>query len=503
MRSSSIPALGSGHGLSTPRRLGRGLALALAAALALVAGCGSVADQLPDAAPAPDATPDAPPAAPSIADVLDCGTAASAGGLRPGTDLQRVDLDLAAFPDARCNDGSAGTFFVRPAATPAGASHWVIQLQGGGGCRTPDDCARRWCSVGTNFGMTQMSSALAPATGIPADGILYRGPAHVNPIADANQVFVRYCSSDTWAGRTGPIDLDALHPVTGEPVRFRIDFHGQDILDAVIATLRRDGAAVPAYTLDGGSTELADLDDATAVVLAGASAGGGGTINNADRIGAALRATNTCGVDCALDFIALIDSTFGPNANDLDWTTSTMCTTGGACTWRDVLAAGTAMYPPHGDDSCETWHAANAPDTAYLCNDTDHVIRNHVTTPFAMRMGLRDELISGNAIEAGVSVPGQGRMTLPLFSQLVHDQLLDLSRLPTLAEEGAAITRAPGTFGPPCPDHETLSTNPSVFDVTVSSGGTPYTMFQVFSNWATGATPAQVVYEPGDPIDCM
>jgi hypothetical protein len=484
--------------------------LRIAPALAvLFAACGGNVEMNPDAGDGSDAADlvdavaaiDAQPPAPSIADALDCGTPASAGGMQPGTDLQRVDVDLAAFPDARCNDGTPAVFYFRPAANAANASRWVIQLQGGGACRTPDACAKRWCSVETNFGETQMTSTLAPAGGTVADGILDRAAA-ANPIGDYNQVFVRYCSSDGWAGRSGPLDVDALHPVSGEPVRFRIDFRGQDILDAVLATLRRDGAAPPDYTLGGAPAVLTDLDAATTVVLAGASAGGNGVVSNADRVGDVLRATNLCGADCVLDYVALIDSAFGPDASALDWTTSTACLEDGACTFADVLASAGELYPSNGDESCDTWHAAFAPDTAYLCDDPGHAIRNHVVTPFMVRMGLLDQLIGGNAIASGVSVPGRGAMTAALFAELVHDQLVDLATLPSTAEEGAAMTRAPSAFGPPCPDHETLSTNESVFGVTVVANGGPRTMFEVFTNWRNAVAPQRAVWDQGDPIDC-
>lgn len=467
----------------------------------LVAACGAVPDSPDgggaDAAVAVDAAPDAPPPAPSIADALDCGTPASAGGLGNGPDLQRVDLDLAAFPAARCNDGTAAVFFFRPAASSASASRWLIQLQGGGSCRTPDECAQRWCSVDTNFGETQMTSTLAPATSTGADGILARG-IKTNPTGDYNQVLIRYCLSDDWSGRSAALDVDAAHPITGAPVRYRIEFHGADILDAVLATLRRDGATPPDYTLDGGAIPLPDLDDASLVILAGASAGGAGVIANADRVGDALRATNPG----LASYTALIDSIFTPDLAGLDWSTSTFCADSGVCTLRDLLAAQTAMYPLHGDDSCESWHAAFAPDTAYLCADPGHAIRNHVVTPFMLRQGQTDALISRSMIDTGVSVPGRGALTIGLFAELIHDQMIDMAVLPVTAEEGAAIARAPATFSPPCPDHETLSANPSVYDVTVVAGGGPRTMFDVFTSWFLGTTPQHAVWDSGDPIDC-
>ena len=69
-----------------------------------------------------------------------------------------------------------------------------------------------------------------------------------------------------------------------------------------------------------------------------------------------------------------------------------------------------------------------------------------------------------------------------------------------VAEETAPVP--PATYGPYCPDHETLSTNVGVFNVTVERLGVAYAMFDVFTNWRTGVAPRQVVFTPGGLIDC-
>ena len=481
----------------------RTIALTLTASLAVI-GCDppgnstSVFAVIADAAP--DTAIDAAPPAP-IGSVLTCGTPASAGGLAPGGDLQRYDLDATAFPDARCNDGTHAVFYFRPGSTPLGLTRWVVELQGGGGCIDPDACAARWCHVGTNFGMTQMTSTLAPAGGIQMGGIEYRGAAFVNPFSDYNHVFVRYCSSDSWSGRSGPLAVTATDPSTGSPVQFQIDFRGADILDAVISALRQTAGAPPVYTLQPGFTvPMPDLDTASYVLVAGASAGGGGVISNVDRLATTLAANNP-----GVQVQAMIDSTFDPEANDLDWTTSMVCASSGACTWQDVLAAGTAMYPRTGDESCQTWHAANDPANAWRCVDTDHVIRNHLTTPMFVRQGQRDALLSDGLISQGVSVntsTGLQPMTLALFQQLVGNQLDALANVQVTAEEAAAITTAPGTYGPPCPQHDTLETNSRIFDVRIGLAGVAYAMFDVFTAWRAGAAPAQMVWSPGRGFVC-
>ncbi|MBK9031996.1 MAG: hypothetical protein IPL61_11825 [Myxococcales bacterium] len=474
-----------------------------------VVACGGVAD-----APAVDGGVDAEApvdadvvdaaATPWIGDVLDCGRPAAAGGLAPGVELQRVDLDPVAFPEARCNDGTRAFFYVRPAATAAARNRWVIQLQGGGGCGSPDACAARWCSVDTNFGMTQMTATLSPAMGIGGDGVMARGGAlgEPNPLGDGNQVFIRYCSSDGWGGTAGAVDVDGHHPISGAPVRFRIAFAGARILDAVLATMRRDGAAPPPYTLGGGSVELPDLDDADAVVLAGASAGGTGVIHNADRVRDYLRAHNTActGATCPLAYLAIIDSIFKPDLAALDWSTSTVCAATGACTYEAAMTADTgALQGRQPDVSCATWHAANDPSTAWRCNDEGHVVRDHLTSPFVVRMGLKDDLISSNLIDAMFTVPGRGLMSLALFAELVR---ADLLALPASTPE-EPFARTPAVFGPPCDKHETLSNNAATFGVTVVAAGSPRTFGAVIAAFATGGAPTTAVWGPGDPVDCM
>ncbi|HNJ42597.1 MAG TPA: hypothetical protein PKZ53_19065, partial [Acidobacteriota bacterium] len=42
--------------------------------------------------------------------VLSCGKPGEAGGIAPGADLYRINLDLTKFPGAICNDGTGGVF---------------------------------------------------------------------------------------------------------------------------------------------------------------------------------------------------------------------------------------------------------------------------------------------------------------------------------------------------------------------------------------------------------
>jgi hypothetical protein len=346
--------------------------------------------------------------------------------------------------------------------------------------------------------MTQMSSVLAPADGIDGDGILYRGPLRASPFEDANHVLIRYCSSDSWSGRSGPLSFASVDPVSGAAISYSIDFRGADILDAVFATLRHDGVPAPVYTIDDSNTAMPDLDAASRVVFAGASAGGAGIINNGDRIRDELLANDLDGV---IEVRLLIDSIFGPNAEDLDWNFTPLCTQA-ICDWSDILIPSVAMFERHGDDSCDTWHAANDPATAWLCDDTDHVIRHHVTTPMMVRMGLWDSLISRNLIDANVHDAAGNPMTVPLFAQLVHDQLLALPQIAVAGQTEETAPVAPALYGPQCAKHETLSSNAATFDVRIGRGGVPFRMFDVWMNWVAGAANSQIVFSPGDLQDC-
>ena len=141
------------------------------------------------------------------------------------------------------------------------------------------------------------------------------------------------------------------------------------------------------------------------------------------------------------------------------------------------------------DESCVSWHTANAPTTKSACNDPGHVIRNHVTTPFLIRMGLTDESLSPQLVAAGFTVPDAGLMTPATFARLIQQQLRALGTLQTTAEEGSAIATAPAVFAPTCKHHETL-TEALVYQVEIDAG---MKLLDVAQNWFTGGSPTVVV----------
>lgn len=426
--------------------------------------------------------------------VLTCGRVGEAGGLAPGDDLTRVTVSTTDFPRAICNDGTPAVFYVAPFQREEDRNKWVIFLQGGGGCRSGQPCAERWCSVDTNFGMDKMSTA-GTRPSIRGEGIM--SPSPRNHFATWNRVLVYYCSSDTWAG-TNSTTLTATAPNGTANVSYLIHFKGHYIVEAVIDTLRRGSTRKrpvrPASTQPATlPPSLPDLDDATDVLFAGSSAGGGGVRNNMDRIAAKLRRSNP-----DVDFRAAIDATFGPQNETLDWTKTTMCAADPVACRYDTFFANEwngsmkSVWGFVGDDSCLSWHARHEPGTEWRCIDDSHLIFHHLTTPFFLRQDLQDDLISGNFAEAGFG-------TRVDYGRLTHDELEDLVHLDTFAEEGSVRSaqpplKTPGVFGPQCRHHESFARNEAFFDVRVrAEDNLRYSFNELVSNWWRGNGPTYAV----------
>jgi len=253
-------------------------------------------------------------------------------------------------------------------------------------------------------------------------------------------------------------------------------------------------------TLGGGAVALPDLDQAEQLVVAGASAGGAGTIRLVDGIATTLRATNP-----SLLVRALIDSILAPSLDELDFARTTLCTGElHLCDYR-AFAEATAANQPYavrGEDSCLAWHQTHQPATAYQCGDVRHLIRHHLTTPMFVRMGQEDDLISDSYV-GSFSLPGApAAMTLAEFAAVVRRDVSGLADLRTTAEEGAAVTRVPGGFSPSCAKHETLRNEAHTFDTSIGAGAGSLTMFQTLGNWISGNGPSIVVTPLGGAESC-
>lgn len=444
--------------------------------LSLLTACAGSGPGLPTRPPQPTA-----PTAPPIGEALDCGTISPVGGIAEGTGLLRHDLDPARFPNAICNDGSPGVFYLRTAEDPEYHDDWLIHLQGGATCSDGPSCADRWCHRNQGFGMNKMSSTVAPEVGIRGGGLLSRDRR--NPFAGWNLAFLYYCSSDAWLGRSMDHVLSGARS-DGTQADYTIAFHGADILDAVLEVLRQpDGAALP-------GEEAPDLDQAQRIVFSGSSVGGTGAIHHLDRIAATLPNAEVVG---------LIDAIYTPSATDPEYASSTPCLSGtGPCShqerythdWqilhRDLLDAD-------GETSCLGHH----PDDPWACAESNHLLEHHLTTPFFARMDQADGLFM--PLFEGVRL-----MSPTTFGQRVADQIGALPALPDTAEEGAAMSRAPGGFSPICGDHDATTDTPAMFEVYVQPDtphDTPVHTADVLVGWMDSRDP-QLVTSHGDDLSC-
>ncbi len=406
---------------------------------------------------------------------------------QPEEKMYRVTMDTALYPEAVCNDGSAAVFYFAPA--PVGsvnADKWVVQLEGGGSCleafdrdELHTDCMDRWTGRGPNLldfprkmstdldgdGLTD--SFFLPLEGrIP--GLLGADSVVTDPTsnggADAwNRLYLNYCSSDLWRGRSGSQVLDGgewtdasggLH--TYEPLD-HVYFHGHWILDSVLDAVRAGVVS------DDGEHQLR-LDSAPSqVLLVGESAGGGGVVANLDYVaskagwGADLSGVDrgiTSGVSGAttLPPLAYDDATIawydGPDTVQ-EWDLGP-----GVPTLVDVDLDGNGVVDTYSkeariplrrpvyesilsvfsDQSCVAANTdALAPDPNrrhWLCYTSVPLFEDgHVTTPILVKQDLTDSVMSGS---------------LPAFDDGVR----------------ATMGTLPANFyyfGPQCGHHETLS----------------------------------------------
>ena len=154
-------------------------------------------------------------------------------------------------PGAHCGDGSATGIGVNP---HAGATHLLIYLQGGGACF---DAASCWGANATASNMTGYGAADFANDVTKQLLIFQRGAAVGNPFADADLVFVPYCTGDIHIG-------------------------------SLLASLTVNGAPKPTYFYGGRNV---DVDLASLAIsfkglnhvwLSGVSAGGFGSFLNQD-----------------------------------------------------------------------------------------------------------------------------------------------------------------------------------------------------------------------------
>jgi hypothetical protein len=172
---------------------------------------------------------------------------------------QLVVLSKSAYPQAVCNDGTAGAYVLIPGAGAA-ANRWIISLQGGGECFDQPTCATRAATMPT---LVSTSSFQAnPSSAFGQGGLLGNTPGNNPDFYDASIVQVLYCSSDDWSGAKA--SATAYNP--NDPTTW--NFEGRAILDSVLADLKASH----------------NFSSATEVMFTGQSAGGVGVFANTNPV---------------------------------------------------------------------------------------------------------------------------------------------------------------------------------------------------------------------------
>jgi hypothetical protein len=172
---------------------------------------------------------------------------------------QLVVLSKSTYPQAVCNDGTAGAYVLRPGAGSA-VNRWIIQLQGGGECFDQTTCSARAASMPTLVSTASFQSN--PSAAFGQGGLLGSTPATNPDFYDASVVQILYCSSDDWSGAKA--SATAYNP--NDPTTW--NFEGRAILNSVIADLKANH----------------NFSQATEVMFTGDSAGGVGVFANTNPV---------------------------------------------------------------------------------------------------------------------------------------------------------------------------------------------------------------------------
>jgi hypothetical protein len=192
------------------------------------------------------------------------------------------------------------------------------------------------------------------------------------------------------------------------------------------------------------------------------------------------------------EYGAVIDSAFPPSFSHYDYADSVLCEQAGACDYEAHQRLehehpdGTSHLQGVADEaSCAAFHASDG--EAWRCADAHHVVSHHVTTPFLLRMGQRDTLLSSTMIDLDFAVDGEP-LDLLTFARLVQADAAALADLDT-HEEAEHTPRAPAVFIPTCADHEVLSDDAQVYETTIRVGEQDLAMFDVLAGWRLGTGP--------------
>jgi len=226
--------------------------------------------------------------------------------------LYLINPSTPGHAQAKCNDGSPAVYGYLP-AKKAESRKWMVFLEGGSHCSNLFSCVQRWLEsperMSTLFTRSASGVPLSQKASQPLSGIFLDTGALGLPAnqfrEEFHQVWINYCSSDSWHGDGKYIDAQTTAAHNG--VEDLIDAWSSQLIStpgfaALGQMLARSKASFLTHFCDGTEcrilfrgTEIIDavIDDLVrhrgmrrpeVFLLAGSSAGSMGVRQNIDRL---------------------------------------------------------------------------------------------------------------------------------------------------------------------------------------------------------------------------
>jgi len=329
--------------------------------------------------------------------------------------LPACEAGQSACPDEelRCTDGTRPLYYVDKAVDPQGrdidSNNWVFFLGGEGGACYAEDCL-------TNYETERQSTMStfppdfpnSPVDHVSPEGLLRPGPfrdGSMNAFAGFNRVRIEKCTADFGVSESDEV------VTSGDSVA--VFHHGARLWRRLFASLATSGDDLP------------DFSEARTVLIAGHSEGAKGLMYHGDALAEQIRDMSPeAQVRLAFDghLVPMLEveaafqpsscsgwsennSALGPDIFDGHYGNENGCLlpTDDGDTSDDGYGAD--AYLPGGrvyesarglsierDKSCRAVHGEDDP----RCYDELHILMNHLSTPFFLRMDKRDTAWTGS-----------------------------------------------------------------------------------------------------------
>jgi hypothetical protein len=356
--------------------------------------------------------------------------------------VQQLDLHL--VKGTHCLDGTPAGYY--HGASPSNtSSRWVVFFEGGGACYSLDSCAAR---ATTTLG----SSAKWAQNYSQNDNLLSADPA-VNPVFyDAHKIYIPYCTGDVHGGtRSAP--LNASWP-------FFFSGHGN------VVTIIHELAT--AHFSSGG-----DAATPAHLLVTGSSAGGLGTLLNADYI------ADVLGASAIVTAAPQAGWFFPPVSLYPIWAAG-----GDAPVWT-TLGFVSELWASYSPPACLAAHNAS------FCASAANL------APFLRApMLLAENLVDSNQVFQELLAPPNAPR-LPAFEAYFHAAMQATLRAVAVARPDWAV------WAPACVAH---TENIRLDDPAVTNGTTVngVSYRDALTTWVTGAgnAPRVLIDQCVDPLPC-